>query len=134
MRNVLSFDAGGMQAWGDHVAQGAGFGAVGEMRVAPAAGSLVKVLRWQPLHAIAVSGFYLREPSIRAPLKGDSAVYCTLTAQVSNLRLSQGASSLSLSTATVCVTHQPQMAAYVLHGAWDMQVNLVRCSLRRLPL
>ena len=64
-----------MQAWGDHVAQGAGFGPVGEMRVAPAASSLVKVLRWQPLHAIAVSGFYLREPSIRAPLKGNSALH-----------------------------------------------------------
>ena len=64
-----------MQAWGDYVAQGAGFGPVGEMRLAPAASSLVKVLRWQPLHAIAISGFYLREPSIRAPLKGNSALH-----------------------------------------------------------
>ena len=57
------------------MAQGAGFGPVGEMRLAPAACSLVKVLRWQPLHAIAVCGFYLREPSIRAPLKGDSGAH-----------------------------------------------------------
>lgn len=56
------------------MAQGAGFGAVGEMRLTPAAGGLVKTLTWYPGHAIAVTGFYLREPSVRAPLKGEALI------------------------------------------------------------
>lgn len=43
---------------------------MGEMRLTPAADGLVRVLSWHPGHAIAVSGFYLRKSSVRAPLTG----------------------------------------------------------------
>jgi len=48
---------------------------VGEMRLTPVANGLVRGLPWHPGHAIAVSGFYLREPSVRAPLRGEPAEF-----------------------------------------------------------
>ena len=45
---------------------------MGEMRLTPAPEGLVKALPWYPGHAIAISGFYQREPSIRAPLRGEA--------------------------------------------------------------
>ncbi|CAL5223477.1 g6000 [Coccomyxa viridis] len=78
-----------MPAWGDFCAQGAGFGPVGEIRLTPAPNGFLKALPWHPGHAIAASGFYLREPSVRAPLRDFPWLCCPRAALAKVLDLAQ---------------------------------------------